>query len=59
MMQWEVEESLLYAGYDEEIGETIVKSKNMVVGKYLTVGTYSRTEDYEEGTGVFWIGGNS
>lgn len=53
------EESLLYAGYDEEIGETIVKSKNMVVGKYLTVGTYSRTEDYEEGTGVFWIGGNS
>ena len=53
------EESLLYAGYDEEIGETIVKSKNMVVGKYLTVGTCSRTEDYEEGTGVFWIGGNS
>lgn len=53
------EESLLYAGYDEKIGETIVKSKNMVVGKYLTVGTYSRTEDYEEGTGVFWIGGNS
>lgn len=53
------EESLLYAGYDEETGETIVKSKNMIVGKYLTVGTYSRIEDYEEGTGVFWIGGNS
>ena len=52
-------QNLMYAGYDEEIGETIVKSKNMVVGKYLTVGTYSRTEDYEEGTGVFWIGGNS
>lgn len=53
------EESLLFAGYDEKIGETIVKSKNMTVEKYLTVGTYSRIEDYEEGTGVFWIGGNS
>lgn len=53
------EESLLFAGYDEKIGETIVKTKNMTVEKYLTVGTYSRIEDYEEGTGVFWIGGNS
>ncbi len=53
------EESLLFAGYDKKTGETIVKSKNMTVGKYLTVGTYSRIEDYEEGTGVFWIGGNS
>lgn len=53
------EESLLFAGYDEKTGETIVKSKNMTVEKYLTVGTYSRIEDYEEGTGVFWIGGNS
>lgn len=51
------EESLLFAGYDGEIGETIVKSKNMTVEKYLTVGSYSRIEDYEEGTGVFWIGG--
>lgn len=53
------EETLLKAGYDEETGETIVKSKNMNVEKYLTVGKYSRIEDYEEGTGVFWIGGNS
>ena len=51
------EESLLFAGYDEEIGETVVKSKNMNVEKYLTIGKYSRIEDYEEGTGVFWIGG--
>ena len=29
----------------------------MNVEKYLTVGRYSRIEDYEEGTGVFWIGG--
>lgn len=53
------EESLLFAGYDKNIGETIVKSKNMTVEKYLTIGTYSRIEDYEKGTGVFWIGGNS
>lgn len=53
------EESLLFAGYDNETGETIVKSKNMTVEKYLTVGKYSRIEDYEEGTGVFWIGGQN
>ena len=44
------EESLLFAGYDKNIGETIVKSKNMTVEKYLTIGTYSRIEDYEKGT---------
>lgn len=53
------EETLLKAGYDEETGETIVKSKNMNVEKYLTVGKYSRIEDYEEGTAVFWLGGNN
>lgn len=53
------EESLLFAGYDNETGETVVKSKNMTVEKYLTVGKYSRIEDYEKGTGVFWIGGNN
>lgn len=51
------DEDLLKAGYDKEIGETVVKSKNMNVEKYLTIGKYSRIEDYEEGTGVFWIGG--
>mgnify|MGYP004611212205 FL=1 len=55
------EESLLFAGYDEETGETIVKSKNMTVEKYLVVGKYSRIEDFVndgvQGTGVFWIGG--
>ena len=51
------EENLLFAGYDEKTGETIVKSKNMTVEKYLTIGTHSRIEDYENGTGVFWVGG--
>lgn len=55
------EESLLFAGYDKETGETIVKSKNMTVEKYLVVGKYSRMEDFEpsgvKATGMFWIGG--
>lgn len=55
------DESLLFAGYDENIGETVVKSKNMTVEKYLVIGKYSRMEDFVidgvKATGVFWIGG--
>ena len=55
-------EILLQAGYDENTGETIVKSKNMTVEKYLSIGAYSRIEDYEDelgnlGTAIFWTGG--
>lgn len=54
-------QSLLFAGYDTSTGETIVKSKNMTVEKYLVIGKYSRIEDYEpsgtKATGIFWIGG--
>lgn len=54
-------ESLMYAGYDEEIGETIVRTKNLTVNKYLVIGKNSRMEDFEkdgvQGTGMFWIGG--
>ena len=60
---------LLYAGYvDEEKaksneklkqfeGQTVVYSDNMYVGNYLMIGTHSRLEDYEDGTGVFYLGG--
>lgn len=55
------DESLLFAGYDETTGETIVKSKNMTVEKYLVIGQYSRMEDFVKdgvaSTGMFWIGG--
>ena len=47
---------LLEAKYDETLGETIVRSKNMRVEKYLNIGTHSRIEDYEDGTGIFYIG---
>ena len=60
---------LLYAGYvDEEKadsneklkqfeGQTVVYSDNMYVGNYLMIGTHSRLEDFEDGTGVFYLGG--
>lgn len=55
------EEILLFAGYDEETDETIVKSKNMTVEKYLTIGANCRFEDYVnpvlggKGTGAFTL----
>ncbi|MGN1301203.1 MAG: hypothetical protein ACI4U9_01575 [Clostridia bacterium] len=53
--------SLLFAGYDESLGETIVRTKNLIVEKYLVIGKYSRMEDFVvdgvKATGVFWIGG--
>lgn len=60
-------EDLLYAGYvDEEKaqnngdlspyeGQTVVYSKNMIIKNYLTIGTHSRLEDFEDGTGVFYL----
>ena len=47
---------LLFAGYDEDLNETIVRTKNIKVTKYLTIGQNSRIEDYENGTGIFYIG---
>lgn len=50
------DEELLFAGYDNDLGETIVRTKNINVSKYLTIGQNSRLEDYEDGTGIFFIG---
>lgn len=54
-------ESLMYVGYDNETGETIVRTKNLTVNKYLVIGNYSRMEDFDvdgvAATGMFWIGG--
>ncbi len=47
---------LLFAGYDDTLNETIVRTKNIKVEKYLTIGKNSRIEDYNNGTGVFHIG---
>ncbi len=48
-------DTLLEAKYDPVLGETKVRSKHLIVEKYLTVGTHSRFEDYENGTGCFYI----
>ena len=56
-------ESILFAGFVDDNntqfsdykGQTIVASENMLVKKYLVVGSHSRFENYENGTGVFVI----
>ncbi|MDD7592521.1 MAG: hypothetical protein PUJ92_05985 [Bacilli bacterium] len=48
-------ETLLFAGYDEGRKETVVETANINVSHYLVIGTNSRLEDYEDGTGVFDI----
>lgn len=56
---------ILFAGYvnsgntqfgDFE-GQTVVASENMVVKNYFVIGQNSRMEDYENGSGIFYIGG--
>lgn len=56
-------ESILFAGYVDENnteysdfkGQTIVATENILVKKYLVVGSNSRLEDYENGTGIFTL----
>lgn len=50
------EKALLQAIYDEELGGTIVSADHMRVQTYLNIGSHSRMEDYENGTGIFYIG---
>ena len=48
-------EELLFAGYDEEINQTIVRTENLTVRKYFIVGDNSRIENYGNGGGIFII----
>lgn len=53
-------DELLFAGYDEELKESIVRTENLTVRKYFICGSNSRFEDYTDeegnvGTGVFDI----
>ena len=45
-------QSLLFAGYDGELNESIVKTENLTVNKYLVCGN-SRIENYGTGGGMF------
>ena len=46
-------EELLFAGYDEELKQTIVRTENLTVRKYFVVGQNSRIEDFGDGGGIF------
>ena len=55
-------EELLYAGYDLNTKESVVRSMNLRVNKYFEMGSKSRFEDYTDennmaGTGCFEVGG--
>lgn len=46
-------EELLFAGYDEELKQTIVRTDNLTVRRYFVLGENSRMEDYSNGGGIF------
>lgn len=48
-------EELLFAGYDDTIKQTIVRTENLTVRKYLVIGDNSRIENYGNGGGIFII----
>lgn len=46
-------EELLFAGFDENINQSIVRTENLTVRRYLVIGENSRIEDFENGGGIF------
>lgn len=55
-----VASELFFAGFDNNLNESIVRSKNITVDKYLVIGNHLRIENYTEtgenpGTGFFYI----
>ncbi len=55
-----VASELFFAGFDNNLNESIVRSKNITVDKYLVIGNHLRIENYQEsgenaGTGFFYI----
>ncbi len=44
---------LLFAGYDATTNQSIVRTENLTVRKYLVIGNNSRIEDFENGGGIF------
>jgi len=48
-------EELLFAGYDNSLGKTVVRSENLWTKRYLVIGENSRIEDFDTGGGVFLL----
>ena len=46
-------QELLFAGYDNDLKQTIVRTENLTVRKYFVVGQNSRIEDFGDGGGIF------
>lgn len=44
-------EELLFAGYDKDINQTIVRTENLTVRRYLVIGKNTRIEDYTDENG--------
>lgn len=44
---------VLFAGFNETLGQSVVEAENFRTRKYLNIANNSRIEDYEDGGGVF------
>lgn len=42
---------ILFVGYDDELNESVVRTDNLLVKKYLQVGDYTRYENYTDSKG--------
>ena len=49
------DEELLFSGYDNDLGKSVVRSENLLIRRYLVIGENSRIQDYETGGGVFLL----
>ena len=49
----DLEEEVLFAGYDSEERKMVVRTDNLNDKKYLRIGLQSRLQDYKNGGGVF------
>jgi len=47
---------ILRAAFDEDVGNTVVETYRHQVQEYFIMGQHSRFEDFEDGTGCFYIG---
>ena len=49
-------DELINTNHDENYNTSIVNTKNLRSRDFIIIGTNSRMEDYEDGTGIFYIG---
>ena len=52
------DQPIMRAVYDDDVGNTVVETYRHQVHEYFIMGQHSRFEDFEDGTGCFFINGN-